>query len=53
MHLYDSLVSMQESIFVYLQKSKKAMVVGIISSIHWVNYKFVSYAYWTMHHLDI
>jgi len=39
--MYDSLVSMQESVFVYLQKSKKPMVVGIISSIHWVNYKFV------------
>jgi len=38
--MYDSLVSVQESVFVYLQKSKKPVVVGIICSIHGVNCKF-------------
>jgi hypothetical protein len=38
--MYDSLDSVQDAVFVYLQKSKKPVVVGIICSIHWVNYNF-------------
>jgi hypothetical protein len=38
MHTYDSLDLLQDAGFVYLQKSKKSVVVGIICSIHWVNY---------------
>jgi len=38
--MYYSLVSVQESVFVYMQKSKKSMVVGIICSIHGLSYKF-------------
>lgn len=40
MHMYDSLDSVQNSVFVYLQKANTHLMGGITCSIHWVNYKF-------------